>query len=93
MSAVGFLGGAVGRESTCQFWRCKKHRFDLWVEKTPWRRKWQPTPVFLPGKYHGQRRLVSYNPRDHKESDTTEHTYAHTHTHEFKVLYRCMYLK
>jgi len=41
MSAVGFLGGAVGRESTCQFWRSKKHRFDLWVEKTPWRRKWQ----------------------------------------------------
>ena len=38
----------------------------------PWRRKWQPTPVFLPGKSHGQRSLVDYSPWGHKESDTTE---------------------
>ena len=38
----------------------------------PWRRKWQPTPVLLPGKSHGQRSLVGYNPWGHKESDTTE---------------------
>ena len=38
----------------------------------PWRRKWQPTPVFLPGKFHGQRRLVGCSPWGHKESDTTE---------------------
>ena len=37
-----------------------------------WRRKWQPTLVFLPGEFHGQRSLVGYSPRDHKESDTTE---------------------
>ena len=42
----------------------------------PWRRKWQPTPVFLPGKFHGQRSLVGYNPRGHKEPDTTEHTHC-----------------
>ena len=38
----------------------------------PWRRKWQPTPVLLPGEFHGQRSLVGYNPRGHKESDKTE---------------------
>ena len=40
-------------------------------------RKWQPTPVFLPGKYHGQRSLVGYSPLDHKESDTTEQLSTH----------------
>ena len=38
----------------------------------PWRRKWQPTPVFLPGKFHGYRSLVGYSPWGHKELDTTE---------------------
>ena len=38
----------------------------------PWRRKWQPTPVFLPGKFHGQRSLAGYSPRGHKELDMTE---------------------
>ena len=42
------------------------------VGKIPWRRAWQPTPVFLPGEFHGQRRLVGYSPQGHKESDTTE---------------------
>ena len=48
-----------------------------------WRRKWQPTPVFLPGKSHEQRILVEYSPWDLKESETTEHahTCAHTDTH------------
>ena len=44
----------------------------LWVGKIPWNRKWQPIPVFLSGKYHGQRSLESYSPRDCKESDMTE---------------------
>ena len=43
-----------------------------WVRKTPWRRKWQPTPVFLPGESRGQRSLVGYNPKGHKELDVTE---------------------
>ena len=38
----------------------------------PWRRKWQPTPVLLPGKFHGWRSLVGYSPWDHKDLDTTE---------------------
>ena len=46
--------------------------FDPWVGKIPWRRKWQPTPVLLPGKFHGLRSLVGYSPWGRKESDTTE---------------------
>ena len=46
--------------------------FDPWVRKIPWRRKWLPTPVFLPGKSHGRRSLVGYLPQGGKESDTTE---------------------
>ena len=46
--------------------------FNPWVGKIPWRRKWRPTPVFLPGKSHGRRSLVGYSPWGHKESDTTE---------------------
>ena len=41
----------------------------------PWKRKWQPTPVFLPGKFHGHRSLVGYSPQGGRESDTTEHTH------------------
>ena len=51
--------------------------FDPWVGKIPWRRKWQPTPVFLPGESHGQRSLVGYSPRGRKESDTTEQLHFH----------------
>ena len=47
-------------------------QFDPWVEKIPWRRKWQPTPVFLPGEFQGQRILVGNSPWDHKELDVTE---------------------
>ena len=46
----------------------------------PWRRKWQPTPVFLPGKSHGRRSLVGYSPRGRKESDTTERLHSHFHS-------------
>ena len=46
--------------------------FDPWVRKIPWSRKWQPTPVFLPGEPHGQKSLEGYGPCGHKESDMTE---------------------
>ena len=48
------------------------NNLDLWVKKIPGRRKWQPTPVFLPGESHGQRSLVGYSPRGLKESGMTE---------------------
>ena len=47
-------------------------QFDPWVGKIPWRRRWQPTPVFLPGESHGQRRLAGYSPKGCKELDMTE---------------------
>ena len=47
-------------------------QFDPWVGKIPRRRKWQPTPVSLPGKSHGQRSLVACSPQGHKELGTTE---------------------
>ena len=57
---------------SCQCRRCKKHRFNLLVEAIPWRRKWQLTPVFLPGESHGQRSLMGYSPWGRRESDSTE---------------------
>ena len=53
-----------------------------WMGKTPWRRKWQPTPVFLPGEFHGQSSLVGCSPWGFKESDTTKQLSAHTHPTE-----------
>ena len=55
----GFPGGASCKELSCQ---CKRGRFDLWVGKIPWRRVWQPTPLFLPGEPYGQRRLGGCSP-------------------------------
>ena len=52
--------------------QCRRPRFDPWVGKIPWGRKWQPTSVFLPGESHGQRSLVGYSLWGHKESDMTE---------------------
>ena len=55
--------------------QCRRHRrleFDPRVGKIPWRRKWHPTPVFLPEKSHGQRSLAGCSPKGGKESDATE---------------------
>ena len=71
-------GGTSGKEPAYQCKRHKKCGFNPWVREIPWRRKWQPTPVFLPGECHGQRSLVGYNPWGHKESDMTESNLAHT---------------
>ena len=59
-----------GKESACQCRRHKRHGFNSWVRNIPWRRKWQPTPVFLPRKSHGQRSLVGYSPWSHKEHNS-----------------------
>ena len=66
---MGFPGGASDKESTCQH---KRPGFDPWVRKIPWSGKYQPTPVFLPEKSHGQRSLGGYSPKGHEESDVTE---------------------
>ena len=66
-----FPSGLDSKESACQHRRC---RFDPWVRKVPWRRKWQPIPVFLPGKSHGQKSFVGYSPWGPRELDTIEHS-------------------
>ena len=66
----------------------KRHEFDQWVGKSPWNRKWHPTAVSLPGKFHG-----AYSPQGHNELDMTEQlsvsahacTHTHTHTHRANV--------
>ena len=68
-SQEGLPWWLMGKESSCQ---CKRHGFDPWVKKIPWRGKWQPSPVFLPGKSHGQRSLAGYSPWSCKEQDMTE---------------------
>ena len=61
--------------------QCRRPRFNSWVRKIPWRRKWKLTPAVLPGESHGQRSLVGYSPRGHNELDTTEQlTHINTHT-------------
>ena len=57
--------------------QCRRPGFAPWVGKIPWRREWQPTPVFLPREFHGQRRLAGYSPWGPKESDTTELLHFH----------------
>ena len=71
-----FPGGASGKKSTCQ---CPRQETWVWswVRKILWRKKWHPTPVFLPGKCHRQRKLEGYSPWGYKELDMTEHL-SHT---------------
>ena len=62
------------KEPACQCRRLKRSGFDPWVVTIPWRMAWQPTRVYLPLEFHGQRRLLGYSPQGLKESDTTEAT-------------------
>jgi len=61
-----------GKESSCQCRRCRRHRFDPWVEKIPWRRKWQPSPVSLPEKWTWTEEPGRLQSIGLKELDTTE---------------------
>ena len=63
------LSSSSKKESAC---RCRRWGFDPWARKIPWRRKWQPTPVFLPGESHEQRSLAATVHGGHTKLDTTE---------------------
>jgi len=71
----GFPVGTSGKESACQR---RRQRLNPWVRRILWRRRWQPTPVFLPGKFHGQRSLTGYSPWGHEEADMSEPLSTHT---------------
>ena len=65
----GFPDSSMVKNPICNVERL---RFSSWVGKIPWRRAWQPTPVLLPGEFHGQRSLAGYSPWGCKEVDITE---------------------
>ena len=70
----GFPDGAIGKEPACQCRRLKRHGFDPCIRKIPWKRVWQPTPVFLPGKFHDREAWKAIVHRIAKILDTTEST-------------------
>ena len=78
---VSLEGLPSGKESTCQCRRHTRHGFNPWLGKILGNRKWQPVPVFFPGKFHGERNVVGYSPWGRNELDTTERVRTHTHTH------------
>ena len=65
-SIVYLFGGSDGKESAYS----AEDLSLIWVRKIPWRREWQPTLVFMPGKSHGQKSLAGYSPWSRKQSDT-----------------------
>ena len=71
-----------GKKFACQQRRHRRCGFDPWIGKIPWRRKWQPIPVFLTGESHEQRSLAGNSPSGHRELDTTEQLSMHTHEPE-----------
>ena len=71
-SVLGILDGNMVKNLPSDTGDARERRFSPLIGKIPWRRKWQPTPVFLPGKFHGRRSLVGYSPQGHKESDMTD---------------------
>ena len=69
---MGFPGGISGKEASRR--KHKRCGFDPWVRKVPWRRAWQPTPVFIPRESLGQRSVAGYSLQGRKDSDTTKAT-------------------
>ena len=77
--SVGILSPKDNQqEPSCQCRRGKRCRFDCWVGKIPWRRKWQLSLIFLPGKFHGERSLMGYCPWDHRELHMAECACTHS---------------
>ena len=82
---VGFPGGSVVKNPHAKGGDARDTGSIPWVEKIHWRRKWQHTPVFLPGKFHEQRSLVGYSTGGLKESDMMEHLSTCSYIWEFLV--------
>ena len=70
MGGKGFPDGSVEKNLPAS---CRRPDFDPWVEKIPWRGKWQSIPIFLPGKFHGQRSLAGYSACGCKDLEATKH--------------------
>ena len=74
----GFPGGTRSKEPACQCWGHRRHGFDPWAGKLTYKKKWQPIPVFLPGKLSRKRSLVGQSLCGHKESQMTQATQLST---------------
>ena len=81
MSLVGFPCSSVAKNPPA----VQETHVQSWVRQIPWRRKWQPTAVLLPGKFHGQGSLKSNSLWAHKELDMTEHARTHYSTYTSSV--------
>ena len=81
----GFPCSAGGKESACQFRTHKRCWFNSWVRKIPWRRAWQPTPVFLPGESHGQRSLGGSIGLQRVRHDWSDLACIHSYPKELKT--------
>ena len=81
----GFPGGSVVKST----YQCRRSSFHSWVGKIPWRRKWQPTPVLLPGKFHGQRSLASCCPWGYKivRLDLVTEEHWRTTMYRYEILF------
>ena len=80
------LGFPYGSPIHPQCRRCRRNELNPWVGKIPWRRQWQLTPVFLPGKFQGQRSLTGYSTWDHRVRHDCTWAHVHTHTHTCLLL-------
>ena len=85
---LGLPRWCSGKQYTCQGGRHKQCGFDPWVGKISWRRKWQPTPIFLPGEAHGQRNLVGYS-QWRPKNQTRQH---HHHHNTYFSFHHCFYM-
>ena len=83
---ISFPGGSVGKETICQCRRHKRHGFNPWVRKIAWRRKWQPSLVNLPGKFHSWKIPDKPGRLQSMWSQTAGHDWTHTHQ---KQVYQC----
>ena len=93
-ASIGFIHKYIWGSPTAQQQRihlqCRGHRtcgFNPWVRKIPWRRAWQPTPVFFPGESHGQRSLAGYSPQGCNELDATEHACTYIYIYMYIYIY------
>ena len=81
-----FPGGASGKEPTYQYRRHKRRGFNPWVRKIPWRRAWQPTPVFLPGESHRGSWWATVRRVTKSRTRLKQLTHTHTHAHAHHLL-------
>ena len=84
---MAFQGRASGKEPACQFRRLKRNALNPWVGNIPWRRAWQPTPIFLPGECYGQKRLVGYSPWGSQDQTLLKRLSTHTRIYTYTYWY------